>query len=71
MFLVLSLLFISAMSHAESVYQWGRWQGVFTAAGADSEREMVVEFTSPNGKGGRGLRILGWRQYLAGAIYAG
>ena len=28
----------------------GAVAGVFTAAGADSEREMVVEFTSPNGK---------------------
>ena len=50
MFPRFKLALISAMSHAESVYQWGRWQGVFTAAGADSEREMVVEFTSPNGK---------------------
>src|SRR5688572_19687218 len=46
-----SLLLSSMSAFAESVPQWGRWQGTFTSSGpASLETEMKVELTSPSGR---------------------
>src|SRR5687768_14707148 len=49
--MLVSLLFSSVSAFAESVPQWGRWQGTFTSSEqASPETEMKVELTSPSGR---------------------